>query len=182
MSIKGIICVVVWGLVEAVPVRAATESELRSLSGVTAVRVVVEELNRETQQTGLTTKEVRALAEERLRKDGLAVFHKSPGSAVPIVYIRLSAVLGGADESAPVSFYLMVHVKQFVRLRQDVPTVAPAVAGSSAPLLLVTTWENGTMVMARRNEFFFYIRHVLLNLLGELTQDWRAANNGAGES
>jgi len=48
------------------------------------------------------------------------------------------------------------------------------------PPLLVTTWEDGTMVMLDRKELGFYVGQVLTNLLGTLMQDHQEANGKSG--
>jgi len=84
------------------PLYAATPSRVRSLAGVDAVQVMVEDLNPATRKTGLRKEQIQALAEQYLSEHGLQV-----GRGVgrpPVVYIRLSAVIGGAEARAPVSF------------------------------------------------------------------------------
>lgn len=155
------------------PLLAAAPSRVRSLAGVEAVRVVVEDLNHATQQLGLRKEPIQAIAEKYLVEHGLKVVRG--GGGTPVVYIRLSSVIGGVQAHAPVSFYLTVQVKQFARLTHG-RLATPASTAPEDPPLLVTTWEDGAMVMLDRKELGFYVNQVLSNLLGALLQDQQDAN------
>ena len=158
---------------------AAPSSRVRSLVGVESVQVVVEDLNRTTQQTGLQKEQIQGFAEQYLLKQGMTVVQGVRGG--PIVYVRLSSVIGGMEAHAPVSFYLNVQVKQFARLvssRKETPVES---APEERPLL-VTTWEDGTMVMLDRSELNFYVQQVLTNLLGAFVQDYQDANKKSEDS
>ncbi len=153
--------------------QAAMSSSVRSLAAVTALRVVVEDFNTATQKIGLQKDQLQTTAEAYLTQHGVKITRGVSG--VPVLYLRLSSVVGGEQAHAPVSFYLTVQVKQFARL-----THAPGVAAASdtpePPPLLVSTWEDGTMAMLDRSELGFYVNQILTNLLGELVQDYQDAN------
>ena len=157
-------------------VQAASALVNRSLTGLTAVRIIVEDLNRNTQATGLHKEQLYTLAVQQLGKNGFAVVGPQDPTKAPIVYIRLSSVIGGADKEAPVSFYLTVQVKQLTMLAQEVSGTCQATAAPDPPPLLATTWEKGSMAMVHRNELFFYTQHILMNLLGDLATDQQQAN------
>jgi hypothetical protein len=53
---------------------------------------------------------------------------------------------------------------------------------SNDPPLLVTTWEDGAMVMLHRQGLGFYVNQMLTNLLGVLVQDYQEANGKKGAS
>lgn len=174
---KVLLFVLLVGIGKCPPLLAAPASRVRSLSGVEIVQVVVEDLNRTTQKTGLQKEQIQAVAEKFLLEQGLKVARGASGA--PIVYIRLSSVIGGEQTRAPVSFYLTVQVKQFARLtRGRMPT--PIASVLDDPPVLVTTWEDGVMVMLDRRELSFYVSQVLANVLGVLVQDYHEAN-GKGE-
>ena len=155
------------------PLLAAPPSRVRSLTGVVAVQVAVEDLNRTTRETGLQKEQIQHFAEQYLVKQGVSVVRGSKGG--PIVYVRLSSVIGGMEAHAPVSFYLTIQVKQFARLiRAQKATPVEPVPDESP--YLVTTWEDGTMVMSDKKELNFYVQQVLANLLGALVQDYQEAN------
>jgi hypothetical protein len=156
-------------------VRAATPSGLRSLAGITAIHVAVEELNYATQKTGLRKEQVQAVVETYLTEHEIKL--TGPGGGAPILYVRVSSVVGGEQAQAPISFYLTVQVKQFVHFPPTQNETAAQDSKSAAPLL-VTTWEDGTMVMTNRAELGFYVRQVLLNVLGEFLQDYQDAKKG----
>jgi len=158
------------------PLLAAGTSEVRSLAGVKALRVVVEDLNPAMQKTGLRKEQLQAVAEQQLVKSGLTVLQPQERTTVPMVYIRLSSVIGGNSKSAPISFYLIVQVKQLALLAPGVRLAFQTVEAPAAAPLLVTTWENGTMVMLDRSELFFYVGQTLTNLLGDLVHDYQQAN------
>ncbi len=168
--------VVFVSMVSVGQVQAASALVNRSLTGLTAVRIIVEDLNRDTQATSLHKEQLYALAVQQLGKDGLAVVGPQDPTKAPIVYIRLSSVVGRAGKEAPVSFYLTVQVKRLAMLAQGTSSTCQATAASDPPLLLATTWEKGSMAMVNRNELFFYIQHILMNLLGDLATDQKQAN------
>jgi hypothetical protein len=153
-------------------VHATTPSGVRSLAGVTALRVAVEDLNSATRKIGLHKEQIQAVAEAYLKEHGVKLV--GAGSGTPMLYIRMSSVVGGEQPQAPISFYLTVQVKQFVYPAQFQKMAAAQDVEGSLPLL-VTTWEDGTMAMTGRTELGFYVRQVLLILLGEFLQDYQDA-------
>ncbi len=157
---------------------AAMSSSVRSLAGVTALRVVVEDFNAATQKIGLQKEPLQTDAEAYLTQHGVKVVRGVNG--FPVVYIRLSSVISGGQAHAPISFYLTMQVKQFARLAA-VPGARPVADTSGEPPLLVSTWEDGTMAMIDRAELRFYVNQILANLLGELVQDYQEANGKSGE-
>lgn len=171
LSICVFFVTIVWHSMST-PVCAATPSSLRSLAGVTALYVAVEDLNGTTRKLGLKKEQIQAVAETYLNEHNINL-SKTGGNGVPILYLRLSSVVGGDHPQAPISFYLTVQVKQFVQLAQS-QRGTTAQDTDEAPLL-VTTWEDGTMVMTHRAALGFYVRQVLLNVLGELFQDYQDA-------
>src|SRR5262249_45942064 len=127
--------------------QAAMSSSVRSLAGVTALRVVVEDFNAATQKIGLQKEPLQTTAETYLTQHGVKVVRGVNG--FPVVYIRLSSVVSGEQAHAPISFYLTMQVKQFARLAA-VPGARPVADASGEPPLLVSTWEDGTMAMIDR--------------------------------
>jgi hypothetical protein len=167
-----LIAVVLWGGTVP-PLSTAASSGVRSLAGVAALQVVVEDFNSATQKIGLQKDQLQTTTESYLTQHGVKVVHGAGG--VPVVYVRLSSVIGGDQAHAPISFYLTVQVKQFARLTHA-PGATPASSSSEEPPLLVSTWEDGTMAMLDRSELGFYVNQILTNLLGELMQDYQEAN------
>jgi len=137
------------------PLQAASAQVNRSLVGLTAVRIVVEDLNRDMQATGLRKEQLYTLAAQQLGKDGFTVVGPQDQTRVPLVYIRLSAVSGGATQDMPVSFYLNVQVKQLATLTQGMSGTCQAAATPETSPLLVTTWERGSMAIVNHAELFF---------------------------
>jgi len=160
------------------PLFAAPPSRVRSLIAVDSVQVVVEDLNRMAQQTGLQKEQIQHFAEQYLVKQDIKVVRGAKNT--PIMYVRLSSVIGGTDAHAPVSFYLTVQVKQFAHLARTQQMTSSNPVAENTPLL-VTTWEDGTMVMSDRKELQFYVQQVLSNMLGSFMQDYQTAN-GKGET
>jgi hypothetical protein len=158
------------------PVFATTPSAIRSLAKLEAVRVVVEDFNTAMQKTGLQKGQLQARAEDYLKRNGFVVVPAHEPGAVPVVYIRLSSVIGGDETQGAVSFYLVVQVKQLVTLGRGLPVPAQAGEAQEAVSLLATTWENGTMAMLDHSAFPFYLQQTLTNLLGELVQDYQEAS------
>jgi len=156
---------------------AKMTSRVRSLAHVETLQVVVEDLNSATQKIGVRKEQLQEMAEAYLGKQGIKLARS--GRNAPIVYIRLSSVVGGETAHAPISFYVTVQVKQLAqlsRLQQAQPVALPF---EDAPLL-VTTWEDGTMAMVSRTEIGFYIQQILTNLLDVLVQDYQEANGKGG--
>ena len=152
-------------------------SSVRSLTEVSVVRVVVEDLSEAMQQTGLRKEQLAALAVETLQKNGISVATAQDPRRVPIVYIRLSSVFADSPDHGPMSFYLTLQIKQPAVLAQTdmTRTTQSSTAAAERPLL-VTTWENGTMAMINPSELFFYIKHTLINLLSDLAHDRQLAS------
>jgi hypothetical protein len=159
----------------AQPAQAATPSSIRSLVGVGNVRLVVEDLNQATQQTGLRKEHIDAIARDQLGKRGFPPLPPQQQGKAPMIYVRLSLVTAGEDADAPISIYLTVQLKQWTILAHKSAACEMDETRVGAPLL-VTTWERGTMVMMNRKELGFYVRQVLINLLWELAEDTKTAN------
>jgi hypothetical protein len=155
---------------------AEPSSAIRSLTGVMAVRVVVEDLNAAMQKTGLKKEHVHALAHEALSKNGIRVLQPQDAGRVPLVYIRLSSVMGGEDDGAPVGLYLNMQVRQMAVLENNQQAAKHPIALAEEKPLLVSTWENGTMAMVGRKEIGFYVRTILTNLVGDFAHDHKEAN------
>ena len=156
---------------------AANNSAVRSLVGVKAVRVVVEDLSTAMQKTGLRKEQLQATAEEALRKNGFTVLSAPEAGNTPLVYVRLSSVFANDTGDGPISFYITLQIKQPATLVNGEHSATPqAKADAGEPPLLVTTWEGGTMAMVNREELFFYIKQTLLNLIGDLARDYQEAN------
>ena len=175
MQIKRLACCGVFlGMFLGSTAAALAGSGGRSLERLSTVRVVVEDLNEAMQQLGLRKELLFNFATQRLIENGLTVIKPEVQRPVPIVYIRLSSVITEADKEAPASMYLNIQVKQFARLEQDLAAVADG-APHTKPYL-VTTWENGTMVMTTAGELPFYTQNLMLNLLADLVYDYQEAS------
>jgi len=161
----------------AKPVLAEHSSEVRSLIGVTAVRIMVEDFNPTMQKTGLKKEQLYTIAQEALIKNGVRVLSPQEPGKVPLLYIRLSSVFGGEGYDVPLSFYLIMQVRQmaFLEKREDLVAKQTVATAEEKPLF-VSTWENGTMEMVTRKELFFYVKQVLTNLVGDFVRDQRMAN------
>ena len=155
---------------------AEPSSAIRSLSGMMAVRVVVEDLNAAMQKTELKKEHLHALAHEALSKNGIRVLQPQDAGRVPLVYIRLSSVMGGEDDGAPVGLYLNMQVRQMAVLENKQQAAKHTIVLAEEKPLLVSTWENGTMAMVGRKEIGFYVRTILTNLVGDFTRDHKEAN------
>lgn len=166
-------CLVFLGSFCVTTVSALAGPGSRSLGHLSTLRVVVEDLTQAMQQLGLRKELLFNFATQRLIQDGLTVLKPEVQLPVPVVYIRLSAVITETAKEAPVSLYLTVQVKQFARLERDL--VAMAAGAAQTKPHLVTTWENGTMVMTTAGELPFYTQNLLINLLSDLVHDYQEA-------
>lgn len=164
-------------------VMAEPSSAIRSLSGVVAVRILVEDLNAAMKKTGLQKEHLYTLAQEALRKNGIRVLNPPDSGRAPLVYIRLSSVISGEGDNVPVSLYLNMQVRQLAVLEKKEGILAKKTSSTAEEKpLIVSTWENGTMAMIARKEIGFYVRNMLINLVGDLAHDHREANGPSPQS
>jgi len=156
--------------------QATSPSEVRSLAGIVGVRILIEDFNLAMQKTGLQKGQLYAIVEQALQKNDFKVVKPEEPGKVPLVYVRLSSVIPGGDENAPISFYLNVHIKQPAILAYGQSTATPTGSESlTTPPLIVTTWERGMMAVVDRRELLFYIQNILTNAIGDLATDRQAA-------
>ena len=177
---KTIVFSVLWLVVGMVsPLSAGTKSEVRSLANMDVVKVVVEDLSRPVKPAGMKKEYLSVAAVQYLQQAGLTVLGPQVRYRAPLVYVRLSSVFSGGERSAPMSFYLTLHVKRLALLVDERPAaVRDAADGpeTAVPPLLVTTWENGMLVMSDLSEMHFHVKRIFSNVLAELTQNSREAN------
>lgn len=156
---------------------AEPPSAIRSLAGVTAVRIMVEDLNAAMQKTGLKKEQLHALAQDALSKNGIQVLQPQDAGRVPLFYIRLSSVVSGEGDGAPVGLYLNMQIRQMAVLEKKEGILAKkTISTAEEKPLFVSTWENGTMAMVARKEIGFYVRTILINLVGDFAHDHKEAN------
>lgn len=156
---------------------AEPSSAIRGLSGVIAVRVVVEDFNEAMQRTGLKKEQLHVLTQETLTKNGIRVLDPQEPGRVPLAYVRLSSVMGGEGNNAPVGLYINMQIRQLAMLeKQEGALAKQSVSTADEKPLFVSTWENGTMAMVSRKEIGFYVRTILINLVGDLVRDHQEAN------
>jgi hypothetical protein len=155
---------------------AEPSSAIRSLAGVIAVRVVVEDFNAAMQKTGLKKEHLHTLAQDTLSKNGIQVLQPQDAGRVPLVYIRLSSVISGEDDGAPVGLYLNMQVRQMAVLENAQQVAKHPITLADEKPLFVSTWENGTIAMVARKEIGFYVRTILVNLVGDFARDYKEAN------
>ena len=156
---------------------AIPSSAVRSLVGVKAVRVIAEDLTEAMQNTGLRKEQIEGTAAEALHKNGFTVLSAQEAGKVPLVYVRLSSVFAHDDGSGPISFYITLQIKQpAILVNGEHPVIPQTKAEGGDPPLLVSTWEGGTMAMVNSEELSFYVKQILLNLVGDLARDQQEAN------
>lgn len=156
---------------------AEPSSAIRSLSGMMAVRIAVEDFNMAMQKTGLKKEHLHALTQEALSKNGIRVLNPQDVGRVPLVYIRLSSVMSGEGDNDPVGLYLNMQIRQMAMLEKKEGTLAKqSISTLEEKPLFVSTWENGTMAMVGRKEIGFYVRTILTNLVGDFVHDHKEAN------
>jgi hypothetical protein len=160
---------------------AEPSSAIRSLSGVVAVRVLVEDLNTAMKKTGLQREHLYTLAQEALRKNGIHVLNPQDSGRVPLVYVRLSSVISGEGDNVPVGLYLNMQIRQMAILESTQQAKRHASSVAEEKPLFVSTWENGTMAMVARKEIGFYVRTMLTNLVGDLARDHKEANSPSSQ-
>jgi hypothetical protein len=161
------------------PLQATSSSEVRSLAGLTTVYLLVEDFNLALRKAGFQKEQLYASAEKELKRNGFTIASPQNTGKVPLVYIRLSSVIGGAENDAPISFYLVVQVKQWAVLAHEVRFASLVASTRTKDPLLVTTWEHGTMAMVSRSELGFYMQNILVNLIDQLAQDRRGSSGDA---
>jgi hypothetical protein len=155
---------------------AEPSSAIRSLAGVTAVRVVVEDFNEAMQKTGLQKEQLYVLAQEALAKNEIRALNPQEEGRVPLLYIRLSSAMSGDGDEAPVGLYVIMQVRQMAVLEKNPEIRKSEVALTEEKPLFVSTWESGTMAIVARKELGFYVRIILTNLVGDFARDHKEAN------
>ena len=136
-----------------------------TLRGLGGVHVLVEELEADVEQHGLTAEALQADTEEQLRRAGIDVLAEeqrlqTPGT--PYLYVNVNVSLG--EETPLAAATLDVALKQSVVLARD-----------PIRLCLAPTWRTGTtgrVGYARLAD----LRGAVNDLVAEFVEDYRAAN------
>jgi len=105
-----------------------TEYTRRTLKGIKAVGVIVEELRKEV-PSGLTKRQLQTDVELRLRKAGITVI-SSNQEAAPYLYVRVNSIQ--LPNSIQYVYAVGVELNQTVKLARDMTKTSVA-----------TTWDKG---------------------------------------
>ncbi len=100
-------------------------SERDSLTGITAMRVLVEDFSPEAQAIGLNSDVFKTAAELRLRRSGITV---SDGATLPYLYINVTCTI---LESGSVAFAIEVSFRQ------------PVIVKANQEDMFAETWSVG---------------------------------------
>jgi hypothetical protein len=141
--------------------RAASESDKKTLKGITGISVLVEEINNKA-LSGLTRDALQTDIELRLRKAGVEVHDPNDKSSydLPLLYVNVHclSISGGMF-----AFNIEVQVQQAVHLRRD-----PSIVSSGA-----TTWKVAGLGTASSGRS---IRDHVEDLVDNFLNDYLAAN------
>ena len=118
-----------------VPVAAQVdgESSRKTLAGLMAFSVLVEEIDEDAQDDGLSDRAIQADVERALRKAGIEVVSEDASTRdTPIFYV---AVLTNKNENGLYGFAVLVRVLQRVRLARDTSVSAFATTWEAIPVV-----------------------------------------------
>jgi hypothetical protein len=152
MHVRALIPFVIAGLLAAHPARAAasdSQVERASLTGLTVMSVVVEDLGPLVGKLGLTTEALQSDVERRLRQAGLSI---TP-DADAYLYVHVTVADPGA--SLPLPYVVEVSLMQEVTLPRGVKTRTPLQCPTwSVNRLGLTTADRLRAILSDRvNEF-----------------------------
>ena len=137
-----------------------SEQRRKSLKGIVGFYLSVEKLDPDVEKEGLTTDQIRADVESRLRTAGIKVFTAEPSSqskGKPLLSVDL--MIGGKQGLYPYALDIGVH--QLVRLERDPTAIVNA-----------TTWSVGSAGIAGLST----IRDTVRDRLDEFINAWLSVN------
>jgi hypothetical protein len=151
---------------EALALMQYAGNSLKDLRGVT---VLVEFLNPEAEEYGLTRKSIQTDSELRLRQSGIKVIPLNEHSLLDAtLYINVGTVL--SDEFPNIDFRIVavniqVEVRQRAMLYRD-----PKIWCSA------TMWKNGHIVLCEVSKLRSGVKEILQDKIDEFINDFLAAN------
>jgi hypothetical protein len=156
----------------AAGLQAAGDSALdrATLRGITAVNVVVDPVESQVKEQGVTQENLRARLEDRLHAAAIAVDSSSP----EFLAVRLTSVHAApgrlAVSRAPFAVAMTIALYQPVQLARD-PKVRTA----------TDTWEVETVVLADPKILYRACQDSIDDLAARFVSAWRAANSEGGK-
>jgi hypothetical protein len=144
---------------------ARGEAGLNTLRGIDKIKVVIEDLNTDSTNYGVTESGLQAQAEHALRQVGIVTDSNAtiPDSlSVPVLYVSLSADRADGFHT----FLIRLDFLQAVTLARD-----PAITASS-----VTTWSTVRFGRVDEHGYAGRIRILLTIMLQKFQDDFLAVN------
>jgi len=143
---------------------AQTESDNKSLKGLTAVSVTVDPIDPDIEREGLSRNQIQKEVEVRLKTGGIKVLAPAESPATPgqpRLYISVNAMKGS---TSIYSYSIEISLQQRVTLERD-PQVS--VMGS--------TWTTGSVGFVGAAKIGGIIVKIT-DLVGDFLEAWRSAN------
>ncbi len=143
---------------------ARTDFEVKSLRGLDTIYVIVQSLNPDMVNDGLTTEAVRSTVEQHVKSAGLKVLAK--GESIPdsggILLLSISSV---KSSSGVYACNIDAELIQVTTLSRDPGIVSPA-----------TTWANGVVALVDSGSIK-RLQDSVARVVDEFVSDYRTANS-----
>jgi hypothetical protein len=138
-----------------------SEERRKSLKGITGFYVSIENLDPAIEKEGLTTNQIRADVERRLRAAGINVLTKEQASqAAGRPLLRIDLMIGNRQGLYPYALDIGAH--QRVRLERD-----------PAAIVHATTWSVGSAGIANLST----IQSTVMDRIDEFINAWLSVNS-----
>ena len=153
------------------PVSAEREVKyivIMPLTGLNEMKVTVADLDPGAEIWGLSIKELRSDAEQKLHIAGIKVLDRiSPeNNDAAHLYIKVETVgISDGKKFTGRAFHILVQVEDDAHLDRNPSRYVPGIS-----------WRGSKIAVASREDFVFFVREDLEDLLEEFLDDYRVAN------
>ena len=151
-------CALLLALLASAPFSFGQSSDTKSLQGLQAIGVVVEDITSEGRRTGLTSQQIKTEVELELRKVGIRVDE----SVDEFLYVVTNII--EAEEIDHFVYSLELSVEQPVTLERD------------SSFLVAITWTQGYVGIISQDRARNTIRESIRYLVGIFLNDYLAVN------
>ncbi len=157
------IVVLLSAMVYAAPAAASdTANERASLTGLTTMSVVVEELSSSATAAGLKADAIQADAERRLRAAGIML---TPDADA---YLYIHVIVADPGPSLPFPYYVDVSLVQEVKLPRPIETRTP---------LQSPTWSVSRLGLSGADRLRSGVTDRITDLVDQFVRAYRAVNS-----
>src|SRR5262245_28204666 len=148
-------------IVPAAPTTAAAQSDPVSLTGLTAISVVVEDVPSVASRAGLTTSALQADAERALRQAGITI---TPDSDA---YLYIHILVSESSAAQPLPYFVEVSLMQEITLPRNVKSRTP---------LQAPTWTVNRLGAVSQDQLRATIGGRVSQFVDEFVKAFRAVN------